>query len=234
MTATDPTFLGIVSSVSGASITVKLAESLASGLAIIHGHTYRVGQVGSFVRIPQGYQALYGVVSEVGASAAPRSAEIDELDSGRWMRIELAGESIGDRFERGISQHPNINDTVHIVTQDDLHRIYGNVGEDQVLIGTLSSAENIGVRLSLDTLVTRHSAILGSTGSGKSTTVASLMRSIVHPADNVGGSPAARILLLDIHGEYTSALADIARIFSATPQPGEEPHHVCLPSARHR
>jgi hypothetical protein len=59
MTATDPTFLGIVSSVSGASITVKLAESLASGLAIIHGHTYRVGQVGSFVRIPQGYQALY-------------------------------------------------------------------------------------------------------------------------------------------------------------------------------
>jgi DNA helicase HerA-like ATPase len=226
MTATDPTFLGVVSAVSGASITVKLAESLASGLAIIHGHTYHVGQVGSFIRIPQGYQDLYGVVSEVGATAAPRAVEIGEFDSGRWMRIELAGESIGNHFERGLSQHPNINDAVHIVTQDDLHRIYGGVGEDQVLIGTLSSAENIAVRLSLDTLVTRHSAILGSTGSGKSTTVASLMRSIVHPADNVGGSPAARILLLDIHGEYTSALADIARVFSATPQPGEEPLYV--------
>ena len=226
MTATDPTFLGVVSAVSGASITVKLAESLASGLAIIHGHTYRVGQVGSFVRIPQGYQDLYGVVSEVGATAAPKAAELNDRDSGRWMRIELAGESIGNRFERGLSQHPNINDAVHIVTQNDLHRIYGNVGEDQVLIGTLSSSENIGVRLSLDALVTRHSAILGSTGSGKSTTVASLLRSIVHPADDAGGSPAARILLLDIHGEYTSALSDIARVFSAAPQPGEEPLYV--------
>ncbi len=226
MTATDPTFLGIVSSVSGASITVKLAESLASGLAIIHGHTYRVGQVGSFVRIPQGYQDLYGVVSEVGANAAPLTAGTDGVDSGRWMRIELAGESIGNRFERGLSQHPNINDAVHIVTQNDLHRIYGGGGDDQVLIGTLSSAENIGVRVSLDTLVTRHSAILGSTGSGKSTTVASLLRSIVHPADSTGGSPAARILLLDIHGEYTSALADISHVFSATPQPGEEPLYI--------
>jgi hypothetical protein len=59
----DATFLGIVTAVSGASVTVKLTESLASGLAVINGHTYRVGQVGSFVRIPQGYQALYGVVS---------------------------------------------------------------------------------------------------------------------------------------------------------------------------
>jgi DNA helicase HerA-like ATPase len=142
------------------------------------------------------------------------------------MRIELAGESIGNRFERGLSQHPNINDTVHIVTEADLRRIYGNHGDDQVLIGTLSSAENIGVRLSVDALVTRHSAILGSTGSGKSTTVASLLRSIVHPDDAHKGSPGARMLLLDIHGEYTRALADIARVFSATPQPGEQPLFV--------
>lgn len=226
MNGSDPTYLGIVSAVSGASVTVKLAESLASGLAIIDGHTYRVGQVGSFVRIPQGYQDLYGVVCEVGATAAPRILETEGVDSGRWMRVELAGEAIGNRFERGLSQHPNINDTVHIVTESDLRRIYGHGGDDQVMIGTLSSAENISVRLSLDALVTRHSAILGSTGSGKSTTVASLLRSIVRPEVEVGGSPGARILLLDIHGEYTSALADIARVFSATPQPGEEPLFV--------
>lgn len=217
MSGADPTYLGRVSAVSGASVTVKLAESLASGLAIINGHTYRVGQVGSFVRIPLGYQDLFGVVAEIGAAAAP----IQELETGRWLRVELAGEAIGDRFERGLSQHPNVDDTVHIVTESDLRRIYGGKEEDQIEIGTLSSAENIVIRLSLDALVTRHSAILGSTGSGKSTTVASLLRSIVEPLDGAG-SPGARILLLDIHGEYSNALRDVAKIFSATPQPNEE------------
>jgi DNA helicase HerA-like ATPase len=225
MGALDPTYLGLVSAVSGASVSVKLAQSLASGLAIIDGHTYRVGQVGSFVRIPQGYQDLYGVVCEVGATAAPQRIEAPE-DSSRWMRVELAGEAIGGHFERGLSQHPNINDTVHIVTEADLKRIYGHGEDNHSLIGTLASSENIGVRLSLDALVTRHSAILGSTGSGKSTTVASLLRSIVQPESGTGGAPGARILMLDIHGEYTKALGDIAQVFSATPQPGEEPLYV--------
>ncbi|WP_222946319.1 ATP-binding protein [Paraburkholderia sp. UCT31] len=178
--------------------------------------------MGSFVRIPQGYQDLYGVVCEVGANAAPQNGDGDNANSGRWMRVELAGEAIGGVFERGLSQHPNINDAVHIVTETDLRRIYGPGGNDQVKVGALSSAENIAVRLSLDLLVTRHSAILGSTGSGKSTTVASLLRSIVQPEAPAGGSPNARVLLLDLHGEYTSALADIARVFSATPEPGQE------------
>lgn len=225
MSNIDPTYLGKVSVVSGSSITVKLTESLASGLAIIDGHTYRVGQVGSFVRVPLGYQDLFGVVAEVGASAAPSTVPTQEIETGRWMRVELAGEAIGDRFERGLSQHPNINDAVHIVTERDLRRIYGGADDDQVAIGTLSSAENIVTRLSLDALVTRHSAILGSTGSGKSTTVASLLRSIIGPDDGAG-SPGARILLLDVHGEYASALRDLATVFSAAPQPGENPLFV--------
>ena len=111
---------------------------------------------------------------------------------------------------------------MHLVTESDLIRIYGQGGSGQTVIGSLSSAENIRVRVSLDLLVTRHSAILGSTGSGKSTTVASLIRSIVAPEEDGVSSPGARILLLDIHGEYRSALSDLARVFSATPQPGEE------------
>ncbi|WP_395832218.1 ATP-binding protein [Elstera sp.] len=228
MTATDPTYLGRVSAVSGSSLTVKLAESLSSGLAMIDGHTYRVGQVGSFVRIPLGYQDLYGVVAEIGAAAAPQSVavvDLDRQDTGRWMRVELAGEATGDHFERGLSQHPNVDDVVHLVTHKDLRRIYGGAEEDQIEIGTLSSAENIVVRLSLDALVTRHSAIVGSTGSGKSTTVASLLRSIVRTAENVGAS-GARILLLDVHGEYSAALGDIAKTFSASPMPGEAPLFV--------
>ena len=195
---------------------------------MIDGHTYRVGQVGSFVRIPLGYQDLYGVVAEIGAAAAPQPvvvADVDGQDTGRWMRVELAGEATGDYFERGLSQHPNVDDAVHLVTQKDLRRIYGGAEEDQIEIGTLSSAENIVVRLSLDALVTRHSAIVGSTGSGKSTTVASLLRSVVRTAENVSAS-GARILLLDVHGEYSAALGDLAKTFSASPLPGEEPLFV--------
>lgn len=223
---TDPTFLGSVKAVAGASVTVHLAESLSSGISIIGGVAYRVGQVGSFVRIPQGYQDLYGVVCEIGAKAAPSTVTVDAVaDAGKWMRIELAGEAISSSFERGISQHPNVGDSVHLVVESDLKRIYGDSGEDQIPIGVLSSAENIKVRVSLDSLLTRHSAVLGSTGAGKSTTVASLLRSIISPSEGPS-RPSARVLLLDIHGEYSSALGDVANIFSATPQPGEKSLYV--------
>lgn len=225
MTHSDPTYIGEVSAVSGASVTVKLAKSLSSGLSIIRGTTYRVGQVGSFVRIPQGYQDLFGIISEVGASAVPVSAPSEDINNGRWMKIELAGEAVGGVFERGLSQHPNVDDAVHLVVESDLKKIYGDDTETQIAIGRLSSAENIVVRLSLDALVTRHSAVVGSTGAGKSTTVASLLRSIVAPEDEPK-STAARILLIDVHGEYAKAFGDLAEVFSATPHDGEKPLYV--------
>jgi hypothetical protein len=57
--------------VSGGSISVQQVKAVASGLVIIGGTTYRIGQVGSFVRIPQGYQDLFGIVSDVGAMRFP-------------------------------------------------------------------------------------------------------------------------------------------------------------------
>jgi hypothetical protein len=194
---------------------------VASGLSIIKGKTYRVGQVGSFVRIPQGYQDLFGVVSEVGAAAAPVEAIGDEADTSRWLSAQLVGEAVGRAFERGISQYPNIGDAVHLVVEDDLKRIYGVDSAGHVAIGTLSSAENIEVKLSLDALVTRHSAVLGSTGSGKSTTIASLLRSITAAGHDEPQFPSARILMLDIHGEYASALRDVAQVFSVNAQTDE-------------
>jgi uncharacterized protein len=80
------------------------------------------------------------------------------------MKVQLAGETMGGHFERSLSQHPNINDSVHLVTESDLRRICGSTGDDQIVVGHLPSAENTTVRLSLGTLVTRHSATLGSTG----------------------------------------------------------------------
>ncbi len=226
MLRNDPTFLGTVASVSGATISVRLARSVASGLSIIEGRTYSIGQVGSFVRIPQGYQDLFAVVSEVGAKAAPNVTHEPNEETGRWMQIQLVGESVGSTFERGISQYPNIGDAVHITTESSLARIYGSSEFGHVIVGALSSAESIPAKLSLNELVTRHSAVLGSTGSGKSTTIASLIRSITSAQNGDSDYPNARILMLDIHGEYSSALADVATIFSVDPQQGEEKLHI--------
>ena len=223
---TAPTFLGRVGSVAGSTVAVRQSESVASGISIIGGRSYRVGQVGSFVRIPQGYHDLYGVISEVGAQATPETL-VDARQRGEsWMTVQLVGEIVETSFERGISQYPGINDEVHLVTEDDLGRIYGIDDVGQVVIGRLAGAEGIPVKIDLDKLVTRHSAVLGSTGSGKSTTVASLLRSICL-SGGATDSPSARILLLDIHGEYGDALKSIATVFRVNPtDKDDQPLHV--------
>ncbi|WP_372056125.1 ATP-binding protein [Tistrella mobilis] len=222
---TGPTFLGRVGSVAGATISVRQAESVASGIAIIAGRSYRVAQVGSFVRIPQGYHDLYGVISEVGAQATPDTL-VDARQRGEsWMTVQLVGEIVETSFERGISQYPGINDEVHLVTEDDLARIYGVEHTGQITIGRLAGAESIPVQIDLDRLVTRHSAVLGSTGSGKSTTIASLLRSICQARGGKHCS-SSRILLLDIHGEYGDALKSVAEVFRVNPSEDEQPLYV--------
>ena len=223
----DPTYLGTIAAVAGAALNVHLARSVASGLSVINGKTYKVGQVGSFVRVPQGYQDLFGVVSEVGASAAPENVD-PMTDTGRWMKIELVGEILGGAFERGVSQYPNIGDAVHLAVEEHLRRIYDVSGQGHVAIGTLSSAESIAANIALNELVTRHSAVLGSTGSGKSTTIASLLRAVTMAGDESEQYPSARVLLLDVHGEYSGhgessrPLSDVSQVFGVEPQYGEQ------------
>ena len=217
-----PTYLGSVSAVSGSSVAIELAPQLNSGLLVIGGRTHRVGQVGSFVRIPQGYNNLYGVISETSESSLKDDDNQLLQTKRRWVKVELVGEVIGEEFERGIGQYPSINDEAHIVTDKDLNLIYGHKDNGQIAIGTLSSSDSIEVSVDLEKLVTRHSAVLGSTGSGKSTSVSSLLRSIVCDESDKVVYPSSRVVLVDIHGEYSSALGDIAKTFSVNPRSGEE------------
>lgn len=209
------TLLGTISSVSGSSAVVEVANSVDSGIVIIGGRNYRAGQVGSFVKIPIGYNNLYGVIAGSSESSQLEESQSIRPDR-RLVKIELVGEIIAGNFERGISEYPSIGNEVHIVTDKDLIKVFGDPTEGHVKIGTLSSSDGIDVSLDLDKLVTRHSAILGSTGSGKSTSTASILRAIATDDKNAT-LPSARILLIDIHGEYESALGDIAKVFSILP-----------------
>lgn len=209
---TDITFLGIVRRVIGAKVFVEVTPEIPSASPIIHGRVYRLGQVGSFVRIPLGLLNLYGLVSMVGASEISHSDEIDiPFPHGqRWIEIQLVGESYGmGEFKRGISIFPTLDDEVHTVTEEDLAIIYGTSSPSMVEIGTLVASESLPAAIDLDKIVTRHVAILGSTGSGKSNTIAGFLKTLTS-----GSFPSARIVVIDPHGEYGSALQGQARVFS--------------------
>ncbi len=208
------TELGLVADVSGASVTVKLFKSTASGLSFIQGQAYRVGQIGGFIRIPLGYIDLYGIISSVGASAVPEKISAMGEDN-RWMVVQLIGDgSTRDGFQRGISQHPTIGDTAHLVTESDLRVLYGRSrSAANVQIGSLSGADSIPALIDINKLINRHSIVVGTTGSGKSTTVASLLHSISNESDY----PSARIVLVDVHGEYSKSLQEKAEVFSTSP-----------------
>lgn len=213
-----PTFLGNITSVSGSSVFVELTPQVVSGLLVIEGKTHRIGQVGSFVRIPQGYNSLYGIISET----AEHSSDKNDQNTSRVIKVELVGEAIGSDFERGISQFPSISEEVHLVTEADLKKIYGAGELGQIIIGKLSSSDSIDVSIDLDNLVNKHSAVLGSTGSGKSTSVASLLRAIITSHTPKILMPSARVVLFDLHGEYSSALGDIANVFTIDGEKGTE------------
>lgn len=219
----SPTYLGTVQDVQGATISVALDRDTVSGLAFIDGLGYRIGQIGSLVRISIGFTDLFGIVSHVGAGAVPEALVKAEPYGYRWMKVQLIGEGqrAGD-FRRRISQYPIIGDEAHLVTEHDLTRIYGRPDAPNfVRVGSVASSESIPALIDIDRLITRHSAVVGMTGAGKSTTVANLVASLSDP----NRYPAARIIVLDVHGEYHAALRDRATLFrvSADENQGEKP-----------
>ena len=216
--ANSPTLLGTVQDVQGATVSVALDKDTVSGLVFIDGHGYRIGQIGSFVRFSIGFTNLYGIVTQVGVGAVPEAMATDLPYGHRWIRVQLVGEAHrSGRFQRGVLQYPTIGDEVHIVTDEDLALIYGRPDELQfVRVGSLSGAQSIPALVDVNLLIARHSAVVGATGAGKSTTVASLIASLSSPEHY----PSARIIVFDIHGEYQAALGDRATIFRVSANDG--------------
>lgn len=223
------TFLGIIQDVNGTTVSVSLANESLSGLTYINGEGYRIGQIGSFVKIPIGYIDLFGIVTQVGASAVPENQAKNQPYGYRWLTIQLVGEGQRNgKFERGISQYPTIGDEVHLVSESDLKRIYGQPDRPYfVKVGHIAGAESIPALIDLNKLVTRHSAVVGTTGAGKSTTVAGILSAL----SNLKNYPSARIIILDIHGEYGQAFRGKANIFkvNADKDPKRQENELYIP-----
>jgi hypothetical protein len=204
----EVTYLGKIIRVDSETIEIEVSKDIPSAAPIINGRLYKIGQIGTFVKMPIGNIAIYGVVSSV--SNTPSKTEDSLLGhslGSRFLTVQLIGEKIGeDNFEKGVGTYPTINDEVHIVTEKDLSDIYGGKGSDSIQIGKHSSSENLTVYVDLHKLVLRHCAIFGSTGSGKSNSVVGILKAILN---DYSGS---RVMLIDPHGEYSSAFPT-AKVF---------------------
>lgn len=206
----EPTCIGRVRHVLGATVTVELDAQLAGVSPMWHGRLVPIAQVGSLVRIPQGSGYVLGWVSLVGISelAAPLAPAQAPTQGDRWLQIQLLGEvdALGV-FHRGVSSYPGLDDSVHFTTMDELNAVYPQADKNRVLIGTLAAAPGVPVTLDAAKLVTRHSAIVGSTGSGKTSAVSSLLQSLI-----AGGWQSANVVVIDPHGEYSTAMPNEASI----------------------
>ncbi len=128
------------------------------------------------------------------------------------------------RFRRGVESYPTVGDTVLLPTQNQLRAIVESGDNRQVLIGTSPLAANAEVRIDPDRLFGRHLAVLGNTGSGKSCSVAGLIRWSMDEARKArgGGDPNARFIVLDPNGEYANTFRDMSkvRVFAVEPSAG--------------
>ena len=209
----DPRFIGRVRQILGSRVTVELDRDLAGVSPIYEGRLQSVGQVGSLVIFTQGIVDLIGSVSLVGISdkAGPLVNEPGLHSGERWLEVQLLGQvnKATAEFQRGVSSYPNLDDPVLFATARDLVTVFPSPGDRYVRLGRLASSERVPVALDAAKLVTRHSAIVGSTGSGKTSAVAAVIQNLAN-----GGWSAANIVVVDPHGEYSTALRSHASVRS--------------------
>jgi DNA helicase HerA-like ATPase len=154
--------------------------------------------VGRFLAIAAGKHRLIGMVTEVSVNS------IDSSHGERYgavARIDLMGEirqdiSGTDCFRRGVTEYPAIGDTVAMLAKEELRLIYKASSANAINIGHLHHDESIPAFIDVDNLLTKHFAILGSTGVGKSSGVAVILGEILYARPNL------RIFMLDGHNEY--------------------------------
>lgn len=133
-------------------------------------------------------------------------------------------------FQRGVGAYPTVGDPVLLPTQVQLRAIVESGENRRVKIGVSPLAANAEVRIDPDRLFGRHLAVLGSTGSGKSCSVAGLIRWSMDSAkkERGGADPNARFIVLDPNGEYTSTFKGMGkvRIFAVDPPENIQPLQV--------
>ena len=202
-----PSQIGVMREIAGGASSCRFESAALRALAKHPDPTVRTaGQVGSQVKIKVGDWWLLGNVRDLRADAADAAqviARVDFLGEG----VEDADGTLSD-FRRGVTSYPMPGDRVHPVTRADLKQIFEAVDRPHIEIGTVYPTADVRASLLFDAMLGKHFALLGSTGTGKSTSTALILHRIIEKA------PQGHIVMLDPHGEYAAAFASTGMIFN--------------------
>lgn len=221
--------IGTVDYVSPQEIKVLLEPDAPQNTALNTGVPGLFPRLNGFVLIPNEIGALVGIIGWLGVehSQYPKRKGLKDYDlidlpfPLRKMAINPIGTlktEINDgetiyKLERGIYSFPSIGDTVVLAKNEQLKSIVENDDENAfVKIGTAPIAGDANVNINPDKLFGRHIAVLGNTGSGKSCSVAGLIRWSLEEADKrkvKEGKLNARFIVLDPNGEYGNCFSGL-------------------------
>jgi hypothetical protein len=194
--------IGRVSAVSGSQATIELTARATGG---------EKPTVGKFMGMMAGKAVIIGLVTDIGEQVT--AAPAGDQSYRKVARLDLVGEiraatNGAARFQRGVMEYPNIGDGAVLLTEDELRLVYGGADADHAHVGDLQQNTNIGVHIDIDQLVSRHFAIVGATGVGKSSGVAIILQKILDTRPNL------RIFLVDPHNEYSRCFGDKAQVLT--------------------
>ena len=162
--------------------------------------------VGRFISIRCASSVIVAMITEVSCEHLPTSDEYIASAS-----VDLLGEILGGdrpKFQRGVTNYPTIGDAVDLITNQELRTIYAPSGSDQIDVGTLQQDRSVIAYVDVEEMLSKHFAVLGSTGVGKSTGVSLLLNEILK------SRPSLRIFLLDVHNEYGRCFGDRAQVLN--------------------
>lgn len=163
--------------------------------------------VGRFVSIRCASSVIVAMITEVSCENLSSSDDLVAIAS-----VDLLGEILNAadkaKFQRGVTNYPTIGDSVDLITSQELRTIYAPTGSDQINVGFLQQDRSVVAYVDIEEMLSKHFAVLGSTGVGKSTGVSLLLNEILKARPNL------RIFLLDVHNEYGRCFGDRALVLN--------------------
>lgn len=193
--------IGRIVSVTG-SKAIVLLDSMAEGR---HVNVSDRPEMGTLLAIAQQNTIVLAIVSALSVPV-PSQGEGDteiwiaELGLVGELRVTEDGQSA--KFNRGVTIYPSLGDRVRVARTHELEWAFCGDMNGKVRVGGIRQDSNIPAMVSVNDLLGKHFAILGTTGTGKSCTTALILRSILEQ------NPAAHIVLLDPHNEYATAFKE--------------------------
>lgn len=222
--------IGRITEVNGNSVRIELDNKITELTRSINGQVYPIGQIGSIIKIHFGRKIIFAFVRMLRMQSEILSEEgkaiINPGDDKRILEADLFGQGIWDitsqklHFNRGVETYPLPMQDAALCLNLELDSIYKaaeSLKEDSspmIPIGNYVGSNSAICRANIDKLFGHHCAVLGSTGSGKSGTVASILHSVLsHKVGKAEISP--NIVIIDPHGEYAKAFGSKAQVYKA-------------------